>query len=36
MSGSAVLLINHAAEAMDKLRRGSSGRSVVPTLGTSW
>lgn len=35
VSGSAVLLINHAADVIDK-RRGSSGRTVVPTLGHSW
>lgn len=35
MAGAAVLLTNHAADVIDK-RRGSSGRSVVPTLGQAW
>lgn len=35
MSGSAVLLINHAADVIDR-RRGSSGRTIVPTLGHAW
>ena len=35
VAGSAVFLINHAADVIDK-RRGSSGRSVVPTLGAAW
>lgn len=35
MSGTAVLLINHAADLLDK-RRASSGRTIVPTLGPSW
>lgn len=35
MAGAAVLLINHAADVIDK-RRGSSGRTVVPTLGHAW
>lgn len=35
MSGSAVLLVNHAADLIDK-RRSSSGRTIVPTLGASW
>lgn len=36
MSGSAVLLINHAAEGLDKVRKASSGRAIVPSLGSSW
>ncbi len=35
MSSSAVLLINHAADLVDK-RRNSGGRNLVPTLGPSW
>lgn len=35
MSGSAVLIINHAADLMDK-RRASFERTVVPSLGPSW
>lgn len=35
MSGAAVLLVNHAADLVDK-RRNSTGRSIVPTLGASW
>ena len=35
IAGSAVLLLNHAADVIDK-RRGSSGRTIVPTLGHSW
>lgn len=35
MSGVAVLLVNHAADLLDK-RRASSGRSIVPALGASW
>jgi len=35
MSGVAVLLINHAADVIDK-RRSSNGRSIVPALGPSW
>lgn len=35
MAGVAVLFINHAADVVDK-RRGSSGRSIVPTLGPAW
>ena len=35
MAGTAVLFINHAADVIDK-RRGSSGRTVVPTLGHAW
>lgn len=30
-----MLLINQAADVIDK-RRGSSGRTVVPTLGHAW
>jgi len=35
VSGAAVLFISHAADVIDK-RRGSSGRTVVPTLGNAW
>jgi ABC-type branched-subunit amino acid transport system ATPase component len=35
MAGVAVILINHAADVIDK-RRGSSGRTIVPTLGQAW
>jgi len=35
MAGVAVIFINHAADVVDK-RRGSSGRSIVPTLGAAW
>ncbi len=35
MSGAAILMINHAADVLDK-RRASSGRNIVPTLGASW
>jgi hypothetical protein len=35
MSGTAVLLVNHASDLLDR-RRASSGRSIVPTLGPSW
>lgn len=35
MSGAAVLLVNHAADLLDK-RRSSNGRTIVPTLGASW
>lgn len=35
MAGTAVLLVNHAADVIDK-RRGSSGRTIVPTLGHAW
>lgn len=35
VSGVGVLLISHAADVIDK-RRGSSGRTVVPTLGHAW
>jgi len=36
MSGSAVLIINHAADLLDNKRRGSSSRTIVPSLGPSW
>jgi hypothetical protein len=36
MSGSAVLIINHAADLIDNKRSNSSGRGVVPSLGPSW
>jgi len=35
MAGCGILLINHAADLMDK-RRSSEGRTVVPSLGPSW
>lgn len=35
MSGAAILMVNHAADVLDK-RRASSGRNIVPTLGASW
>jgi hypothetical protein len=35
MSGTAVLIINHAADTLDK-KRSSLGRNVVPALGPSW
>ena len=30
-----MLFVNHAADVIDK-RRGSTGRTVVPTLGHAW
>ena len=35
IAGSAVLLVNHAADVIDR-RRTSNGRSIVPAMGPSW
>lgn len=36
MSGTAVLVINHAADSIDKRRSEMMGRTIVPALGPSW
>lgn len=36
MASTSVLLINHAADVLDRRRSSANGRTIVPALGPSW